>query len=245
MTLRYVFGATLALCIFGTAAVAAQQTDTTKKTIKFTGNVGLVNAAGNSSVTTLNTDERIDWAAGGWGVAESFSVIYGKNDSATTASTWQGLLRGDRALGSRLSVYGLVNYDRNTFAGFDRRFEEGLGLGIQALRAQRDLIDTEIGFSYTEQHNTDTTENDFPSARAAGTYTHTFSKTAFFRQGVEVLPDLKVTQNLRVNSETALVASLSANIALKFSYVVHFDNQPEPGFKKSDRLLTTGVQVTF
>jgi putative salt-induced outer membrane protein YdiY len=62
---------------------------------------------------------------------------------------------------------------------------------------------------------------------------------------VEILPDLKVAKNLRFNTETALVASLSANIALKVSYVVHFDNLPEPGFKKSDRLLTSGVQVTF
>lgn len=243
MTLRHVFGATIALCIFGTAAVAGQQADSSR--IKFTGNVGLVNAAGNSSVTTLNTDERIDWNAGAWGLTESFSVIYGKNDSATTASTWHGSLRGDRSLGSRLSLYLLGNYDRNTFAGFDRRFEEGLGLAVQALRAPRDSINAETGLSYTEQHNTDSTENDFPAARVAGTYTHTFSKTAYFRQSAEILPDLKVGENVRFNTETALVASISANIALKASYVVHFDNLPEPGFKKSDRLLTTGVQVTF
>lgn len=243
MTLRYVFGATIALCISGTVAVAAQQADTSR--IKFTGDVGLVNAAGNSSVTTLNTDERIDWTTGAWGVTESFSVVYGKNDSATTASTWHGSLRGDRSIGSRLSLYLLGNYDRNTFAGFDRRFEEGLGLAVQALRAPRDSIKAEAGLSYTEQHNTDSTANDFPAARVAGTYTHAFSKTAYFRQAVEVLPDLKVSQNLRFNTETALVASISANIALKGSYVVHFDNLPEPGFKKSDRLLTTGVQVTF
>ncbi len=245
MPLRRIFGVSFALCIFGSAAVAAQQADTTKKTIKFTGNVGLVNAAGNSTVTTVNTDERVDWVAGVWGVTESFSVIYGKNDSATTASTWTGLLRGDRALGSRFSAYVLGKYDRNTFAGFDRRFEQDLGLAIQALSTPRDSISAEAGFSYTEQHNTDSTENDFPGARAAGTYTHTFSKTAYFKQGVEILPDLKVSQNLRFNTETSLVGSLSAKIALKASYVVHFDNQPEPGFKKSDRLLTTGVQVTF
>lgn len=245
MNFRYVFGATTALCLLAAAAVGAQQADTTKKTVKFTGDVGLVNASGNSSVTTVNADERIDWATGAWGISEGFSVVYGRNDTATNASTWHGLLRGDRTLGARLSLYALLTYDRNTFAGFDRRFEEGMGLGIQVLRAKRDSIETEVGFSYTEQHSTTGVEDDFPAGRLAGTYTHTFSKTASFRQAVEVLPDLKVSKNLRVNTETALVASLSANIALKFSYVVHFDNLPEPGFKKSDRLLTSGVQVTF
>jgi len=245
MNLRQVFGASTALCICATAALAAQQADTTKHSFKFTGDVGLVNASGNSNVTTFNTDERVDWLIDGWGVTQSFSVVYGKNDSATTASLWHGLVRGDRSVGSRLAVYALVNYDRNTFAGFDRRFEEGVGLGIEALRAPRDSINAEAGLSLTQQHSTTGPENDFPAARAAGTYTHTFSKTAFFRQNVEVLPDLKVARNLRFNTETALVASLSANLALKFSYVVHFDNLPEPGFKKSDRLLTSSVQVTF
>jgi putative salt-induced outer membrane protein YdiY len=48
-----------------------------------------------------------------------------------------------------------------------------------------------------------------------------------------------------VNTETGLVAPISSHIGLKLSYVIRFDNQPEPGFKKTDRLLTSGVQVTY
>jgi len=62
---------------------------------------------------------------------------------------------------------------------------------------------------------------------------------------VELLPDLKTSENLRVNTESDVVAPLSQHIALKLSYVIRFDNLPEPGFKKTDRLLTSGIQITY
>jgi hypothetical protein len=29
------------------------------------------------------------------------------------------------------------------------------------------------------------------------------------------------------------------------AYTIRFDNLPEPGFEKADRILSTGLQVTF
>ena len=69
--------------------------------------------------------------------------------------------------------------------------------------------------------------------------------TAFFTQTLEALFNLQDSEDLRVNSETAITAPLSRQIALKASYVVRFDNQPEPGFEDTDRILTTGVQIVF
>lgn len=45
--------------------------------------------------------------------------------------------------------------------------------------------------------------------------------------------------------ETSLVAPLSSRIAFKAGYVIRFDNAPEPGFAKTDRFLTSGLQVVF
>ena len=41
------------------------------------------------------------------------------------------------------------------------------------------------------------------------------------------------------------MATDKIQIGLRVSYLVRFDNQPEPGFEKTDRILTTGVQVAF
>ena len=44
------------------------------------------------------------------------------------------------------------------------------------------------------------------------------------------------------NTESALVAPISSHIAMQFAYVVRFDNLPEPGRRKSNRIVTSGLQ---
>ena len=48
-----------------------------------------------------------------------------------------------------------------------------------------------------------------------------------------------------MNPATTVVAPLYRSLALKASCVVNFDNDPEPGRRKTDRFLTTGVQLAF
>ncbi len=226
------------------APLGAQQADTTGP-IKFTGTVGLVNTAGNSNVTTVNVGDRIDYKAGAWGLTQLFSVVYGRNEGVTNTSIWSASLRGDRKVGSRLAIYALAGWDRNTFAGIDRRWEEGAGLLAHLLAQPKNTLDGEAGISFIQQLSTLGVHDDFPSARIASTYKHLFTASAYFLQSVELLPDLQTSDNLRFNTETGLVAPISSHIGLKISYVIKYDNLPEPGFEKTDRLLTSGIQITY
>ena len=66
-----------------------------------------------------------------------------------------------------------------------------------------------------------------------------------------MLPNLDDSEDLRVSSETAVVAPVSARIGLKFSYVVRYDNLPALNaagtapLQKTDRIFSTGIQITF
>jgi putative salt-induced outer membrane protein YdiY len=222
----------------------AQQADTTGP-VKFTGTVGLVNTAGNSNVTTVNVGDRVDYKAEKWGLSQLFNVVYGRNEGVTNTSIWSASLRGDRNVGARLAIYAIAGWDRNTFAGIDRRWEEGTGLLAHIIAQPKNTLDGEAGISFIQQRSTEGVHEDFPSARIASTYKRLFTKTAYFLQSVELLPDLETSKNLRLNTETGLVAPISSHIGLKISYVVRFDNLPEPGFEKTDRLLTSGIQITY
>jgi len=87
--------------------------------------------------------------------------------------------------------------------------------------------------------------DNFTSGRGALLVKQMLNAAAYFQQMGDVLQHLKDGADTRVNSATALVAPLSARIALKAGYVIRFDNQPQPGFKKTDRYLTSGLQVVF
>ncbi|MEO8198988.1 MAG: DUF481 domain-containing protein [Gemmatimonadota bacterium] len=213
--------------------------------VELTGEVGFVNTAGNTDLTTLNAGEKIKYTMTRVTLNQFFALVYGETDGQTTTSLWRTGVRADYALSTRLAVFGSGAFDRNRFAGIQRRFEEGAGLGFKAIASERDKLEFEGGIAITQQRSTLGVDDDFTAARTAAMFQHNFKPTAYFLQTIEVLPNLETSEDLRINTETALVAPLSKRFAVKLSYVIRYDKLPEPGFKKTDRLFTSGLQVTL
>src|SRR5688500_12189834 len=220
---------TAALAILAGAAPLGAQTPPPPKRTRLTASAGLVDVAGNTRLMSLSGEQRLEYrtADARWMFSQTAAGLYGKTDDSTTATLLKGGLRADRALSARLAAFLGAGFERNRFAGISRRFEEVLGLAWKALATPRDLSD------------------NFVAARGAAAFRHRFTATAYFEQLAEFLPSLENGDDLRINTETALVAPISGQIALKASYAIRFDNLPAPGFKKTDRILTSGIQVTF
>ncbi len=217
------------------------------KRVQFTGDLGFVNTSGNSEVTTFNAGDKlvVQTASQRHIFTQLFAFVYGRSEGETIASHWRGSGRYEYGLNTRLYLYALAGVERNTFAGISRRFEEGAGLRWRAVVAPKDALDLEAGASLNQQRTTEPVDENFAAGRAAAAYKHTFGGNAFFAQAAEFLPNLEDGDDYRFTSETALVAPLSARIAVKAAYQIRFDNTPPDGKRKTDRILTTGVQVTF
>ncbi|MGH7623295.1 MAG: DUF481 domain-containing protein [Gemmatimonadaceae bacterium] len=230
------------------AAITAHAQSAADTVHKFTGSgsFGFVNTSGNTDVTTLNAGEELSYAPTRYfHVGQTLAIVYGKTDGVESASLWQGTARADQDLGNRWGTYALFEFDRNTFASIDRRFQEGLGVLYHPIRTATDTLAAEVGLGLVEQRSTSDSSTTQPIGRVAGIYRRSFAAKAYGEQTFEILPDLRHGREFRVNSATALVAPLVWNLALKASYVVNFDNDPEPGRRKTDRFLTTAVQLSF
>ena len=107
--------------------------------IQFTGDVGLVDASGNSSVTTVNVGDKvlIQTADKKRIFTQTFALVYGRSEGEVNASNWRAGTRLDYRLGARLYLFGQLGLDRNRFAGIERRFEEGAGLAWRAVADAR------------------------------------------------------------------------------------------------------------
>jgi putative salt-induced outer membrane protein len=212
---------------------------------KITADLGYVQASGNSEVTTTSFGQKLTQQRGRLGLEQTFNFVYGEQDGVVNTNFLRASLRGDYKLGGHFSTFASVAYDRNKFAGIERRFEENLGLAWRAIGGPQDTLRLEGGFSWTQQTALDGTANDFPAGRAAAAYRHSFSPTTYFLQTAEFIPNFKETEDYRVNTESAIVAPVSARVNLKLSYLIRYDNLPEPTFKPTDRVFTTGIQITF
>jgi putative salt-induced outer membrane protein len=228
------------LLALGTTALPAQSTR------ELTTAIGFVNTTGNAEITSASVDQALKFTYGPWALRQTFGTVYGENEGRVNTSLWRANVRGDRSFGDVASLFVLTAWDRNTFAGIDSRLEEALGLALKAITSDRRTLTFEFGGGAVQQWNASNGGYEtFPSARASSTYRKNFTSTAYFQQAVEVLPNLQESKDLRINTESALVAPISARIGLKMSYVIRYDGLPQPGFKTTDGILTTGLQITY
>jgi len=231
----------LAVALCAAAPLAAQDSSKTTLTL----DVGLVNASGNSEFTSMNFGEKATWAKGRWGLSQAGKVLFGETDNVQTTESYDFTVRGDRGLSARVAAFVFVAYYRDPFAGLASRWSGGPGVAVGLIRAPRDTLNLEGAFTEQSERTTAAIDRSFAATRAAAAYRHAFASKASFTQTLEWLANLETSDDYRLNSETALVAPLSSKIGLRVSYLIRFDNLPEPTFKKTDRILTTGVQVAL
>jgi putative salt-induced outer membrane protein len=227
----------------GVSAQAAPATPPNKTT--FVADLGFVSATGNTELTTLSVDDKLIHTAGRWTLSQLGAYVYGKTRGLETANQLLFAGRADYALQPRLTVFGGASFERNPFAGFRRRTDEIAGLSFMVLNGPTDFLSLDGGGVLTQESDVDGTHKSFPAARFAGAYKHLFSKTAYFQQLAEYLPNLQTSGEYRVNTESSIVAPVSAHIGLKAAYAVRYDSRPPAGFGSTDRLLTTSVQISY
>jgi putative salt-induced outer membrane protein YdiY len=231
-----------ALTIAAAAGVGAQ---TAKPKPSYAADAGFVSASGNTQLTTLNVDDKIIYPADRWTFTQLGAYVYGTTKKLPTANQLLVAGRGDYAFAPRLAAFVGASFERNTFAGFDHRTNEIAGLSWKAIMAHSDSLSIDAGGVLTQETDVDRTHTSFPAARLAEAYKHSFTKSAYFQQLAEYLPSFQGSHEYRVNTESDLVAPLSAHVAIKIGYVVRFDSKPPATFGTTDRLLTTGVQVSY
>ena len=246
------------VALAGTARLSAQaKPDLTT----FTADLGFVSVTGNTSVTTINIGDKFQTQTAGKKVSftQLFNVVRSEADGVKNAENFRAQVRLDYGIGGRAYLFGLTGWDRNVPAGVSRRFEETFGLGLKVVAELQDELSFEIGLSAFEQRNTLTTpganrQDTYAAGRVAGSYKHAFTKASFLVQNLELIPNFDNSTDFRLNTESALVAPISARIGLKLGYVIRYDNfpglRPDPNpngerFKKTDRFLTAGITLSY
>ncbi len=225
--------------------VAAAPAERAKPKTSFNADLGFLNTTGNTEVTTISASEKVTHTNGFWRFEQYVNSVYGQNGGKENTNLLRATLGAEYALRPSVGLATGVLYDRNRFAGIAQRTEEYLGFLFRVLNQGANSMRVETGASVTQQRGVDGVAQNFPAARGALAYKHAFSPTAFFLQNVEAVPNLKTSEDWRMNTESTVVAPLSKRAALKVGYVLRYDNLPEKGFKKTDRFLTTGLQLSF
>ena len=219
---------------------------TAQRTWGGTVDLGYVDASGNTSTRTFSLGENFKWKTSPrFTIIQQLRSSYGEARDSVIAKLLDADINGDYRLFNNVGLTAGVGYDKNRFAGIKSRTEESVGLSWQGITTRGDSLRVIGGVLWTQQDNTLNVKDDFIAAKAAMWLRTPVGKYAYFVENLETIPNLDTTEDWRLNSESSLVAAFSNRLALKLTYLVRFDNLPEPGFRDTDRLVTAGIQVKY
>jgi len=182
------------------------------------------------------------------------SVIYTRSNGQPRSGIYYTHLKYDRQLSARAYLLGLTRFERNKSAGYLSRVSVTTGGGFTWIKKDNALdVSSEISLGWSGENNlvAPAVIGGEPTTRVANfvssIMTHklicNLTKTAQLSfQGV-VFNNLKDLEAFRVNSYTALSASISASLALKTSFQVVYENQPVAGYKPTDIYFLSSLVV--
>ena len=256
--MRYWFAVWLGISVIGMAVSPAsgEEAVSGEEPIGWKGNLELsyLNTGGNTSSQSFFGGGKLARVFGRSTLSAEGKALYAESDGVTSDKSWWGRLKYDWRLTERAFTYASQEAQRNVLKGIEARYITQLGLGYDVIKTSSDSLKAEAGLGYVRENpiarNPDPPFEPFydfgyPSGRAFGEYIHSFTEKTRFTQTVEYIPNFKERDAYIFREESAFVAQVIGSLGLKVSYAVEYDNQPLPGFFKTDRVFNASLLYEF
>jgi putative salt-induced outer membrane protein len=147
-----------------------------------------------------------------------------------------------RKLSPRLYAVGVLWGERDTFAGYDDRFSESLGLGWRLVDRPDLKLRVEAGPALRQAQYLPNTYNSTVAARSAGYLTWRLAPRLQFTQSLVGYLD---TQNSTLLAASALTTRLAGRTSAKASYEVRLEANPPQGRQKTDTTSRVTLVLGF
>ncbi len=202
-----------------------------------------VNTSGNTRVSTLAAKNtyNYDWSKAS--LELEASGLGTQSAGVVTAEQYDSHEKVSRNLSGNDYAFEKGTWSKDRFSGVRDHYELALGLGRHLLHGVLDKLYTELGGGWVVENRINSPDQSYGSYRAYVRYTHDFSPTANFSQGLEYLGSFESASDYRMNADTALITTISAHFSFKASYVWKYVNSPADGFGRTD--ATTSMALIF
>lgn len=204
--------------------------------------LGYVSTTGNTNTRSLNVQALAAYKSGQWADVLSLQALQASSNGVTTAESYDLNGQSDYSLTDTDYLFGLADFQRNTFAGYQRRTSEILGYGRNLLTTATQQLNVEFGVGARQSRfTTNTSQNEFVE-RLAGSYLWKFSDKSNFSETLSVEHG---QDNTFTQSVTALTTNLANHLALSVSYTVNHNSTVLPTFKNTDTIFSVSLVNTF
>ena len=190
--------------------------------------VGLLITRGNTHTDTQNIKLGVHYTAGAWEHKLKVESLRTRDNDVVTADRFATDFRSTYQFSAADYAYGALRYEKDRFAGFDRRTTENIGYGRKLYNEKHLLWDVEAGVGARQSDFTDNTSTREGIVRAATNIEWKFTDTSSLKEELFVE---KGSINTLTQSTTSLKVKINSALAMKLGFKVQ-DNSEVPDDKK-------------
>lgn len=201
--------------------------------------------SGNTDTKTLRGSNSLTLFREPYALTLRASAYLTKFRNATVAEWYSGDGRIDRRMGERLYVYALGGWERNRFAGVENRAQGNAGPGALLLYTRRHSLRLEPGLGHFNEERTDRSIVNALQGRASLDYQLAITESSRFRQELEGYYNIDHPRDHRARSASTLYMAFNKVIGVQWSYTYLYRGAPISGFRRIDRILSTGLYATL
>lgn len=233
--------------LFGTETIAEEAAPASDW--KMSAELGYVMTSGNSETSTTNakfdaTHEKEVWRNNVHAEALGASTT-DKTTNVTTTSAERYQLSGksDYKFSEFNYAFGLANYDKDRFSGYEYQTTVAVGYGRRLLQKDDMTLDLEVGPGIRIIKLDNAADSDSEGIlRAAAKYLWKLSETSSFTEDLSVDSGKDLTVS---KSVTALTAKVNTSLAMKLTVTVKHNSDVPAGNEKTDTETALNLVYSF
>lgn len=204
------------------------------------GEVGASDSTGNTRSTSLAVG--LNYARNGlyWDHTLAATADYQRDNGVESKSRYFASYSGHYNITPRLYSLGLLSWEDDRFAGFNRRFSEALGFGVSVIKSPKMSLALEAGPALRQ------------TSFISGKYESKFAGRTSINYRWEILPKLVFTEvasfyseskDSTTTSDTGLTAGLIGSLSVRLSYHLQYESTPPAGLDRTD--TTTRLTLVY
>lgn len=207
------------------------------------GELGFVQVSGNTESETLNASLELEKVHENWEHKSKLAAVKATSNDIDSAESYLASWRSRYNFSERSYTFGDLRYFDDKFDSFEEIYTAAVGVGRKVIVSDDINWSVSAGVGYQDR-TVEATQEDKSGATylLESEYSQALTETADFENDtrIEISENNTFSQNI-----ASLSVAINASLALKASYEVRHNSDPEPGFKSVDRVLSINVVYKF
>jgi putative salt-induced outer membrane protein YdiY len=174
-----------------------------------------------------------------------FAYNRAEEEGVVTQDRSAGKAQYDRFINEKSYFLALITGEKDEQADLDLRWTAGVGYGYQFRNDDVWKLAGEVGLSYYSEDFSTGEDSEYVAARLGWNADWKASKFWEFLQSGQVLPSLEDSEDIYVQVDTRVKATLTDTMFAQLQWVYSWDNTPAAGKERVDNLYVLTVGWTF